>query len=388
MNAEDFSPESPGTLVNVSAGNLGEGLAFLPDPLPPSLQLDADLWQTCERATFELGQLNGLGTRLPNPMLLVRLFVKKEALASTRIEGTRANFDQLSLFEAGEKNDAYEDDLREIVNYTLALGLAWERSDHFPPLTLAGVAGLHSILLSGVRGEQLGPGEYRDEPVLIGTAKDKIASARFVPSPPQEIKGLMQNLLEFLTVPHAMPTLVRLAVAHYQFETIHPFRDGNGRLGRLLIPIVLKEWGYLDRPLLYLSEYLEQHRDEYIDALYSVSVRGDWRTWINMFLTAVVSQSRDARMRAEQILDLRDEWRHIYQQRGRLRMLPIIDGLFEYGSMTYARAKEFSGLQPQGANALVKELVEDGILVERTGRVRNQIFTSPQLTQVSNGYAG
>ena len=370
----------------ISASEPARGIAFLPGLLPPTLSLEPSVWSLAEEASFALGNLNGLGSRLPSPTLLARPFVRKEALASSRIEGTRAEYEQLVLFEAETDSRDTDSDVREVANHVRATSMAWASDSGFPILSRSGIAALHKELLEGVRGEYANPGDIRSSYVMIGQPGDTLATARFVPCPPHEIVGRLDNLLRNLQKPEGtVPLLVQLAISHYQFEVIHPFNDGNGRVGRMLIPLILKEWGRLDTPILYLSEYLEQHRDEYIDSLYRISTHGAWQDWIVFFLRAVLIQAEDAWRRGSDLLDLREELRAKYQQPRMARALLLIDSLFERPSLTYGQAREITGLSTPAANSLVRQLVEDGLLFEATGRQRNQIFYAPTIARASMG---
>lgn len=382
MKHEDFSSDKPGGLVEILDHLGNPGLAFLPHDLPPDISLSSAIWKQSESAAFALGNLNGLGSRLPNPAMIVQPFIRKEALASSRIEGTRAEFGQLALFEADSGLED-ERDVREVVNYVRALEDAW--GSEIPAISVAGISSIHETLLRGVRGSHLRPGQLRTVPVLIGAPGDSISSARFVPTPPEYVHSKLQNMVAYARSQDPVPRLVQLAILHYQFETIHPFNDGNGRVGRLLIPLQLHEWGQLDHPLLYISEYFERHRDQYIDRLYGVSVRGAWEEWITFFLHALERQSRAAYVRAESLLNLQAGMRSHYQLQGRPRMLQLIDELFVRGTMTYGLAQNLTGLGKQAANSLVRKLVDDGVLVEVTGRSRNQIFYAPEIARASMG---
>lgn len=388
MRPEDFTEASPGELVLVSATDSARGLAYLPAALPPDIPIDASIWMLAEEAAFALGNLNGLGHRIPNPMLLARPFIRSEAIASSRIEGTRAEYSQLVLFEADENADSGDADLQEVNNQIRALTLAWSDAGLIPALSVSGIASMHRELLRGVRGDASDPGDYRTRYVMIGSPGDTLASARFVPCPPDDIRHRLDNLLEYiLNDNRSIPMLARLAISHYQFEVIHPFNDGNGRIGRMLIPLTLREWGLLDAPLLYLSEYLERNRDRYIDSLHRVSTHGDWTGWIEFFLIALREQSADAVNRSHALLDFRETLRAQYQTGRRARALPIIDALFERPTITYAQAIDHTGLSQPSANALVKSLVDDQILIEATGRKRNQVFYAPEIARVSMGVA-
>lgn len=389
MNPDEFSPSSPGQLVAISPSDTSRGVAFLPNPLPPNLSisdLGGSIGNLAEEAAFALGSLNGLGKRVPNPMLLARPFIRSEAIASSRIEGTRAEYSQVVLYEAENLLKPVDADLHEVNNQIRALTRVWNQESLIPALSIPGIASMHQDLLRGVRGESADPGQYRKGFVMIGSPGDTMVTAKFVPCPPDEIRHRLNDLLEYvLGSDRAIPMLAKLAVSHYQFEVVHPFNDGNGRIGRMLIALTLREWGMLDAPLLYLSEYLERNRDQYIDSLHRVSTDGDWAGWIQFFLVALRDQSQDALKRSNALLDFQQELRTTYQSGRRTRALPIIEALFGRPTITYAQAKELTGLTQPSANALVKQLVDDGLLREVTGRVRNQVFYAPEIAQVSMG---
>lgn len=378
MRPGDFTDASPGTMVAISSVSGQQGWAYLPHPLPPAFSMDAELTSLHDRAMNALGSLNGLGQMLPNPHLLVRPFVSREALASSRIEGTRAEYDQLVLFEAGQEPGDLLPDIQEVVNYVQALSSGWNRPPE-RPISTSLIRELHQQLMDGVRGAARNPGNLRTIPVLIGGPHDNLLGARFVPPPPAEVPELLEDLNRYTSASDALPALVRLALIHYQFETIHPFEDGNGRLGRLLMPLILGSWGLLEQPLLYLSEYLERHRDAYIDRLYRVSQRGAWRDWVEFVLLAVDTQSRDAVERGYALHRLREEYRLRYQRGNTARILPIIDRLFELPSITITDAAAVAGVTFRSASGHVDRLVTDGVLVEWTGQRRNRIFVAPKI---------
>lgn len=364
---------SPGDLVEVQSPRGETGLAFLPDELPADVTVDATVARKLEHAGIALGNLNGLGRQLLNPWVLVNPFVRREALASTRIEGTRADFGQLALFEAANQPESDDPDIQEVVNYVRALGNAWN-ADPGWVLTATAVRSLHRVLLEGVRGRHATPGEFRDVPVFIGRATDTLVTPRFVPAPHADIPRLLDNLNAYVAGDQAIPSLVKLAIAHYQFETIHPFRDGNGRLGRMLIPLYLKYWGILDFPLLYLSEYFERERDTYLDLLFRVSRDGDWTAWIHFFLEAIHHQARDAVVRSRVLLDLRESLRARYQGERSPRIVQTIDELFLRPSLTTTSIQESLGISKSTANQIVNRLEVDGILEEITGKERYKVY--------------
>lgn len=378
MRREDLATNAPGTLVALAPGPGDHALAYMPDLLhaAPGPDIAPDLLALHEQAMFALGDLNGLGRRLPNPNILIRPFVGREALSSTRIEGTRADYGQLVLFEADPI--APTDDIREVINYIHALDIAWQRPPD-RPVSVSFIRELHQALLHDVRGGARNPGTLRAIPVWIGAPHDTIATARFVPPPPTEISGLLNDLVDYLSAPPALPSLLQLAIIHYQFETIHPFEDGNGRLGRLLIPVLLHEWGYLRQPLLYLSAYFEDHRGDYIDLLFGVNQRGEWEAWLSFFLTAIKAQAEDAVVRGNALLDLRERYRQRYQTGQTARILPILDRLFERPTITVSEAAQAAAITFTAANRNIARLVNDGTLVEQTSRQRNRIFLAPEI---------
>jgi len=361
-----------------------QGWAFVPDPLPPLIQIDATLGRQAEAAAMALGMLSGFGAFVPdaeslvqNPFqLLNQSFVRREALASSRIEGTRAEFDQLVLFEADP--DRTDPDIQEVRNYIRALETGWNRpSDR--PISTSFIMELHQQLMTGVRGQTKQPGGLRPIPVLIGGPADDILGARFVPPPPGEVRRLLDDLTTYIATPGDLPALIRLALVHYQFEAIHPFLDGNGRLGRLLLPLLLKSWGVLDRPLLYLSAYFEQHRDQYIDLLFAVSQRGAWNEWIGFMLTAVETQARDAVRRGHALLQLRERYRSEYRTVRRGNVLPVLDSLFARPTITISAAARSAGVSFSTASAIINLLVEDGILMEQPSKGRSRVFLAPSI---------
>lgn len=378
MRREDFSTTAPGTLVAISSDARNGGMAYVPNRLVPApmFQLDSGLLTLHEQAMFALGDLNGLGRRLPNPSILIRPFIGREALSSTRIEGTRADYGQLVLFEADPVTPT--DDIREVINYIHALEIAWQRpSDR--PISVSFIRELHQALLHDVRGGARNPGTLRTISVWIGAPNDTIQTARFVPPPPTEIALLLDDLVSYMSTPPELPSLFHLAVAHYQFESIHPFEDGNGRLGRLLIPVMLHEWSFLRQPLLYLSAYFEEHRDDYIDLLFGVNQQGDWRSWLKFFVTAVKTQAEDAVLRGNALLDLREHYRQRYQTGQTARILPILDRLFARPTITVNEAADAAGISFSAANRNIGKLISDGILVEQTSKLRNRIFLAPEI---------
>lgn len=281
--------------------------AYVPAPLPPPIVWDERLARALSAADLAIGRLAGEGRRLPNPHLLIRPFVRREAVLSSRIEGTRATLGELLAAEAGAAVERSPADLREVANYVAALEYGVERLRELP-LSLRLVRELHDKLLRGVRGDVATPGEFRRSQNWIGPPGCTLADAAFIPPPPDQLMACLGAWEKFLH-DGALPPLVHAALAHSQFEAIHPFLDGNGRVGRLLITLLLVEKGVLPVPLLYLSAFFEATRQEYYARLLAVTENGEWEEWLGYFLAGVAQQAEDGLGRAERIDDLLRGWR-------------------------------------------------------------------------------
>ena len=293
MRPKEFAANAPGRLEKAPAGYW----TFDPAPLPPdarALGLDFRLACQLSEADQSLGELAGVGRRLPNPHLLIRPFIRREAVLSSRIEGTMTRLDQLFLFEAEPEHVSHPSDVAEVANYVRALEHGLELLKNGLPLCLRVLREVHGKLLEGVRGGQKAPGDFRRCDVMIGRQNQAYHQARFVPPMHTALAPLLREFEKFLNAPGELPVIVQLALAHYQFEAIHPFMDGNGRVGRLLITLMLCERGTLPQPLLYLSAFFEHHEQEYKDRMLEVSRRGAWNDWITFFARGVTEQARDA----------------------------------------------------------------------------------------------
>lgn len=377
MRPDNFIDGHPGRLVSTAMSGK-QGWAYVPNPLPPVLHYDQQLTAAVERAARALGNLNGSCRMLPNPSLLLRPFMSREALASSRIEGTRAEYGQLLLLEEDEESSPADPDLQEVSNYIATLHTAWNTPSE-RPFSSGFLMELHRQLMQGVRGSTKGPGQLRPYQVLIGSALDDLNNARFVPPPPEMVRELLDELCQFINAPSEIPSLIRLAYLHYQFEAIHPFQDGNGRLGRLILPVILGMWGDLDLPLLYLSEFFEDHRDEYVDSLLAISQRNAWRPWILFTLKAIEVQSLDAVDRGRSLLALREELRQQYSMGRSSTVAYIIDALFQRPSLSVVSVARGAGVSYRAASMAVKVLVDDGVLHEVTGRKRGRLYLAPHI---------
>jgi Fic family protein len=310
-----------------------------------------------------LGELAGLGRLLPNPHLLIRPFVRREAVLSSRIEGTQASLSDLYAYEAGQLA-LFEttSDVREVYNYVRALEYGLERLQDLP-LSLRLIREMHALLLEGVRGERLTPGEFRRSQNWIGPAGCTLEEAPFVPPPFAEMQEALDAFEKSLHQPLSLPPLVRLGLIHYQFEAIHPFLDGNGRMGRLLITLLLCAWELLPQPLLYLSAYFEAHRQDYYDLLLAVSQKGAWKEWLTFFLLGVKEQARDAVSRSRRLQILREKYRERLQTaRAAARLLQVVDFLFAQPVFTVKRVGDTLGVDFSVAQRYVSHLEEEGLV--------------------------
>jgi len=351
MNPELFRQSPSGRLLQVGKGETAY-LAFLPLSLPPDLPLDKGLVRTLSDADRALGELAGLGRTMPNPNLLIAPFIRREAVLSSRIEGTQADLTDLYAYEAGQlplftevKPPPPEADVREVGNYVRAMEYGLKRLDTLP-VSLRLLRELHARLMEGVRGEHATPGEFRRSQNWIGRPGCTIQDAEFVPPPVPEMQEALDAFEKYLHVEDNYPPLIRLAFIHYQFETIHPFLDGNGRIGRLAITLLLVNWDLLPLPLLYLSAFFEKHRQGYYDLLLGVSRQGAWPRWVEFFLRGVAEQTRDAGQRAKRLQDLQEEWRaRLAQKRSPGLLFRLADSLFETPILTIPQAQSLLGVR-------------------------------------------
>ncbi len=352
--------------------------AFVPAPLPPvpPLQLDDELLALLSRADRALGRLDGVTSVLPNPDLFVAMVVRQEAVLSSQIEGTQSTLEDVLEFEARASNSNTPHDVEEIVNYIRAMNHGLRRLDEFP-LSLPLIKEIHAILLEGTRGSGRDPGNFRRSQNWIGAAGATLKTATFVPPP---VPDMMDALHEFEKWLHSesLPTLLHCGLAHAQFETIHPFLDGNGRVGRLLIPFLLCQREILSQPLLYLSLYLKFHRTEYYEHLSAVRESGNWEQWLKFFLRGVAEVSLSATETARSILHLREEGRaKLLAQNGNLALSTrLFDFLFEQPVVTVSAVEKHLGCVYQTAAKLVTnmETPELGFLEQIGNAKRNRRY--------------
>jgi Fic family protein len=352
--------------------------AFFPAPLPPDppIRLEGDLQALLSQADLALGRLDGSIQTLPNPDLFLFMYVRKEAVLSSQIEGTQSSLQDLLAAEAHILSPERPRDVGEVVNYVEALNYGLERLRTLP-VSVRLIREIHERLLRGVRGSRMTPGELRTSQNWIGPGGCTLAEATFIPPPPDEAPKALGNLERFLHSQSELPLLIQIGLAHAQFETIHPFLDGNGRVGRLLITFLLCEQGVLAKPVLYLSYFFKQHRTEYYERLQAIRDSGAWEAWLSFFLRGVAEVSAEAAATARRILTLREQHRALITDRlGRAagNGLRVLERLFAQPLITVRDVAELTGVTFAAANQLVARLVEQGILLEMTGRDRNRVF--------------
>ncbi len=354
--------------------------AYVPAPLPPPLTWDGGLTVELSSADRAIGRLAGEGRRLPNPHLLIRPFVRKEAVLSSRIEGTQATLGELLAAEAGAAVERSPHDLREVGNYVTALERGLERLETLP-VSLRLVREMHECLMRGVLGDVAIPGEFRRSQNWIGPPGCTPDNATYIPPPPSELMGCLDAWERFLH-DETLPPLVHAALAHSQFEAIHPFLDGNGRVGRLLITLLLVQRGVIPSPLLYLSAYFEATREEYYERLLSVTERGEWEEWLVYFLKGVVLQSEDAVDRIQRIDDLLSRWRHGLA-RGRSRLPEKALDLFaENPFWTVGRVAERLEVAFTTAQRAIDRLGAAGVVTQIGEARRNRVYCAGAILDV------
>ncbi|MDB6064635.1 MAG: Fic family protein [Pedosphaera sp.] len=357
--------------------------AFIPAPLPPEphLAMDGELALLLSEADHALGRLDGVTSVLPNPDLFVSMYVRHEAVLSSQIEGTQSTLEDVLQFEIDAKGQDHPKDVEEVVNYVHAMNYGLKRLNALP-LSLRLIREIHAKLLQGVRGANRTPGEFRRSQNWIGPANCTLATATFVPPPVHEMQEALGNLETFLHDTTTYPALIHCGLAHAQFETIHPFLDGNGRVGRLLITFLLCRRGILKLPLLYLSHYLKFHRAEYYDRLMAIRNDGNWEAWLRFFLKGVSEVSRSATETARQILDLRRKHQTLIRSKpaNQANALGLLDYLFEQPIVNARLVEEHVQCAFATADKLLKQFIDLGMVKEITGGQRNRRYEySPYL---------
>jgi Fic family protein len=343
--------------------------AYFPAPIPRVIEIPTATVRLLADAEASLGRLAGVGQLLPNPHLLIRPYLLREALASTRIEGTQASL--ADVFEAEASGEAPNADVEEVLNYIEALEWGLGQTEELP-LGARLIREMHRRLLAGVRGRERTPGELRRTQNWVGGSGSTIETARFVPPPPRELPGLLADWEQYAHEDVEVPRLVQNAILHYQFETLHPFLDGNGRIGRLLSVFMLVQHGRLPAPLLYLSAYLERDRTRYYEALQTVRERGDALPWIELFLTAVRSQAEDAVLRAQRIVTLREDYRAAAATIASNNAMMLVDLVCDTPIVSSRAVETGLGVTRPTALKLLRQLETVGVLVEGNAGPRGQ----------------
>jgi Fic family protein len=352
--------------------------AFVPENLPPSrpIEFDEELQRVLSRADRALGRLDGSVQSLPNPDLFVFMYVRKEAVLSSQIEGTQASLGDILEVEAQIFDPTRPNDTDEILNYVNAMNYGLDRLEELP-MSLRLIREIHQKLMQGVRGQNATPGEFRRIQNWIGPQGSTVKSASFVPPPPNMLQDLLGSLEAYLHSEDQLPLLVRIGLIHAQFETLHPFLDGNGRMGRLLVAFTLCQQTVLQKPVLYLSHYLKRYRSEYYDRLQEVRTCGDWEGWLKFFLTGVAEVANEATETAREIVQLRERHRHQLIEdlgRGAANGLRFLESLYQRPIFNVANVSELLEVSPQAANKLTERLVGMGLVREITGNQRNRVF--------------
>jgi Fic family protein len=351
--------------------------AFIPNSLPPNppIQIKGEIQHLLTNANIAIGKMDTMGYLVPNLDHIIAMYVRKEALLSSQIEGTQASLEDIFEYESQIpiKNI---NDVKEVVNYIKALNHGMKRLAEFP-MSIRLIKEIHEILLEGARGKEKTPGEFRKSQNWIGSPGSTLATASFVPPPPKEAIDAMGELELFLHKNSELPLLINCALMHYQFETIHPFLDGNGRLGRLLITFYLYWEGALQYPLLYLSYYLKIHRQEYYDRLNLIRERGDYEQWIIFFLKGIIWTSESALQTIKNLLQLQEDHkkRLIAKKLSTPYAIALLDYLFEKPHLNINDVADHLKISYQGAKALVDQFVTTEILKEITGKRRDKRYS-------------
>ena len=375
---------------HVSIKGMGTELykAFIPDPLPPDppLKIDENLQEIRDRSLIALGKLESITTLLPDASLFLYMYVRKEALLSSQIEGTQSSLSELLMYENEKLPGIPIDDILEVSNYVNAMYYGLQRLKEGFPLSLRLIREIHSILLSSGRGSEKTPGEFRRSQNWIGES-DKLDDAIFIPPPSEEVVNCMGELELFLHDKYGkIPILAKAALAHVQFETIHPFQDGNGRLGRLLITFLLCECGVLTEPLLYLSLYFKQNRDRYYDLLQNVRINGDWEAWMEFFYRGVWETAEQAVLTANRLVHLFEEDRKKIQNIGKAAgsALRVHHSYQQKPIATIASLSEITSLSVPAVTNALKHLENLGIVEEVTGKKSSRQFAYIRYINILN----
>ena len=380
MNPAQYQSDRAVVLRQQSSGYW----AAIPRPLPPDIQFTADIAQRLAEAERAIGQLAGGAAALPNPFLFARPFMQREAVLSSRIEGTQASLSDLFYFEASDEREGRTTDVQEVANYVAALEFGLRRLEDLP-LSIRLLTELHNILVADPTKT---PGQLRTSKNWIGGPGCLLNTATYVPPPPDDMKSALYELESFIHAPAELPPLVRYALIHYQFEAIHPFLDGNGRIGRLLITLLLcadpvEEKPLLGSPLLYLSAFFERERDTYYARLLAVSQKGEWEEWLIFFLRGIIEEAKDAQARSIQLLELMRTYKAmLYEARGSNLAGQIVDQLFISPVVSVGQLARSLKRTHAGVQTAIDKLCGLGFIAEGTGRSRNRLYVSADILRL------
>lgn len=371
MDPKNFTDSAAGKTIHTQSGYW----AFVPNLLPPEMNWSLPLISELAEAERALSRMVGLIDSFPFPRILDQPFIRSEAVISSRIEGTHASLIDLYAYEARQLSFFESiDDVREVHNYVCAMQYGMERLQSLP-LSLRFIRELHAKLMEKVRGGKLTPGEFRQTQNWIGPVGSTLTNAAYVPPPVEEMHQCLSDLEKFIHAPSEIPLLIRIGLIHYQFEAIHPFLDGNGRVGRLLIVLLLYKWGLMSKPMLNLSAYIEKHRNEYYDLLLAVSQRSNWEDWLCFFLRGVKEQAEYGVSHIQQLQTLRLQYQSIAEHdRNSDRMSLVLDFLFTRPIFSINQLSKSLEIPFKTANDYVEKLVKLNLLQETTKNARNRIF--------------
>lgn len=379
MNPEAFKNSTAGKCVRTAT--CPPYWAYVPNSLPPKIEVDWELVNLLSEADSKLGELSSAGQLLPNVHLLIRsLFIRREAVTSSRIENTQSGLEDLFLFEADEMARPPVSDVKEILNYVRAMEYGIKLLNDLP-ISYRLICEVHGVLMKGVRGEYATPGLMRTSQNWIGGSN--VMDATYVPPPVLEMKQCFSDMEKYIHSDPQEPALIQCALVHYQFEAIHPFIDGNGRVGRLLITFMLLEKKLLSQPLLYLSDFFERYREEYYKLLLNISQKGDWKAWLTFFLNGVCQQSEDALLTIQKLLDLQNRYRALVTRPRVPKVVNrLIDYLFASPAISISALSKVWEIPFPTVQRGVDYLIGEGILREITGGQRNRLFAAHEISNI------
>ena len=379
MESKDFENSTSGRCIRT----LKDYCAFVPNPLPPAFEYDSQTIKLLSDADRLLGELSGTGRALKNPYLLISPYIRREAVSSSKIEGTQSSLSDLFFYEASDMKIIRQADVKEVFNYVQAMTNGIGLLEKLPVSTRL-ICELHKILMTDVRGGHGTPGELRRSQNWIGPPGYTLNEATYVPPPVEEMNQSLSDLEKYINSETKEPILIQAALMHYQFEAIHPFIDGNGRIGRLLITLFLYQKGSLTQPLLYLSDFFEKFSDEYYRRLLAISQKGDWKGWIDFFLRGVINMAADSLANAKRILELYEKYTNLINKTARVSEIvhKLLDEIFISPVVATSTLSKKWGVQFNSVKKGIMQMKKLGILHEITGKQRNKLYASKELLSI------